>query len=101
MGRSITPRYSMSMETVLSRAGKARYTDMIWRCKEYGSPTLANLDKWVTTFEQSCINGPNKHVGYDPIVSATIYDQYDGRRIVVQWVRSKDRNEPLFQVIET
>lgn len=99
MGRSrIIPRL-LYIQTFLSRAGKVRHTPMEWKTKEYGRPTPENIDKWVTSFEQSCVDGPNKHLGLDPVVSARIYDQINGRDLA-EWTRKAYRpNEPKFQVV--
>lgn len=100
MGRSVTPKYVFEIETFLSRAGKVRHTSMIWR-KEYGRPTVANLDKWVTSYEESCKpGGCNAHLGVDPVVSAKIRLNYAGSPAMVEWERKTARpNEPKFQVV--
>jgi len=100
MGRSSTPAYSFSIQTFLSRAGKVRHTSMIWR-KEYGRPTTANLDKWVTSYEESLKpGGCNAHLGYDPVVSVEIKRNVVGGDVVASWERKTARpDEPKFQVV--
>jgi len=85
MSKSKTPRYIFSIITERSQAGDVRHTNMVWR-KAYGRPTTANLGKWVDSFEASCVNGPNKHLGIDAVLSAQIVDQTGGE-IVAKWQR--------------
>ena len=96
MGKSRTFKYVLTIETVTSRNGQSFSTPMEWK-REYGKPTTQNLDKWVTDFEQSCLTGANKHLGLDPIVSATIRE--NSGPTVADWIRSRDRKEPMFQVV--
>ena len=98
MGRSVTPTYAFSMETYLSRIGRVRHTPMAWS-KEYGRPTLKNIDKWVSQYEESCINGVNRHLGIDPVLKVEIKRNFQGGEIVATWIRNVNRNEPLFQII--
>ncbi len=101
MGKSRTYTYSIHIKVVSGR----RYTAGEWRTKTrlgwtgYGSPTTANIDKYVAAFEQSMIDGPNKHLGIDQVTEAYIIDQRTGD-VAAEWKRSEMRkNQPLFQVI--
>lgn len=100
MGRSTTPKYSFKISTVLSRAGKVGHTAMIWK-SEYGRPTTANIDKWVTKYEESLSpGGANAHLGYDPVVSVEIKRNVVDGDVVATWERKNVRpNEPKFQVV--
>lgn len=98
MGRSVTPKYVLKIETYLSRIGRVSSTPCAWR-KEYGRPTPENIDKYVTKFEESCKpGGCNAHLGIDPVISAEI--RYNPGAVVASWDRKTFRpNEPMFQVI--
>lgn len=81
------------------------YSPMQWRVRGeafnpgHGLPTIANVDRWVTDFEQSRIDGANKHLGFATVVLAEVVERGSGR-IVCTWRRRSVRpNEPLFQVI--
>lgn len=79
MGRIISYPYRLEITAVSGRY----YTPMVWRVSKdvqspgYGKPTLKNLEKWIKGFEQSTIDGPNKHLGPEKIVSAQIVRQSD------------------------
>lgn len=102
MGRSRTWTYSLKFRCVSG----VMYTPNEWRVKSgrltgpgFGKPTTENIDKWVVAFEQSMIDGPNKHLGIDQVIHAEIVDQRTGE-IVAKWNRSQARhNQPKFQVI--
>ncbi len=85
MAKSKTPRYVFNIRY---QSDLGRHTSyMVWH-KEYGKPTTENLAKWVRDFEQSCQEGCNAHLGYDPknpVSSATILDQQNDRCIVATW----------------
>jgi hypothetical protein len=100
MGRSTTPTYAFRIETFLSLSGKVSHTSMAWK-KEYGKPTTANIDKWVTAYEESCKpGGCNAHLGIDPVVSVEIKRNVSGGEVVATWERKKERpNEPMFQQV--
>jgi hypothetical protein len=80
---------------------------MEWRTRRQGvipaegKPTTANIDKWVDTFEESMKpGGCNAHLGFHPVLSAEILDQFNGNEVVATWTRSEDRpDEPKFQVL--
>jgi hypothetical protein len=97
MGRSRTFKYVLVLETFQSRMGRVAHTPMEWK-KAFGRPTTENIGKWVAGFEQSCIDGCNKHLGIDPVVSAVI--RYNPGDVVADWIRSRDKKEPMFQVIQ-
>jgi hypothetical protein len=65
-----------------------------------GKPTTENIDKWVTTFENSRkTGGCNAHLGFAVVTEAFIKDQKKGE-IVARWLRRRDRaKEPMFQII--
>jgi hypothetical protein len=65
-----------------------------------GKPTTANIDRWVTSYEESLKpGGPNAHLGLHQVSYARIIRQSDNQ-IVAEWNRSKQRpNEPLFKVV--
>lgn len=102
MGQSRMWTYSLKFRCV---SGK-HYTPNEWRVKShrlygpgFGKPTPENIDKWVSGFEQSMIDGVNKHLGTDQVVYAEIVDQRTGE-VVAKWKRSEFRkDQPLFQVI--
>lgn len=102
MGRSYTPKYRLEFTT--TRPGY--FTPGAWEVRgrygrhSDGKPTTANLDKWVTAFEDSLRPGkPNAHLGIFSVVTAKIINQFTGE-VVATWTRKTARpNEPLFQVI--
>lgn len=69
-----------------------------WRIKSginktgYGKPTKENLEKHVNHFNQSCINGTNKHLGinYTWNFAVEIYSQLTGKILA-------EYNPPMFQ----
>ena len=72
---------------------------MEWK-RAFGKPNIENIGKWVTNFEESCINGCNKHLGYDPIVLAKVrLNSGIPHEIVEIWIRKEHKPEPMFQVI--
>ena len=103
MGRSYPIHYIVRIHTTMPNV---IHTPVEWRSRPRfglpadGKPTTANLDKWVTAFEDSCRPGkPNAHLGTFSVTYAEIYDQ-KLRVVVAIWERSKQRkNEPMFQVI--
>ena len=102
MGKSTTWPYRLEIKCV----SRKHYTPMEWRCRMsrfapgFGMPTAANIDKWVTVFEESMRTGPNKHLGLDQVVTAQIVDQRTGD-VVATWDRSSWRkNQPMFEIID-
>lgn len=104
MGRITTPPYRIEIKCSDSRYS---FTPMAWRVRSNnagiradGKPTVANLDKWVTAYEDSLRpGGCNAHLGIHSVVSAKIIRQSDNE-VVAEWIRSQQRpNEPRFQVI--
>lgn len=97
MGRSFTPRYVLRIDrhTLFG----SRLTPMTWDVKQLGKPTIENVDKHVTAFENSLVHGPNKHLGIFSIAECHVWDQKN-KKEVCRWVRRIVRpNEALFQVI--
>ena len=104
MGRVTKPRYALHFRCTDS--SERHYTGQAWQVRaKYGrpgdgQPTPANIDRWVTAFEQSRIDGANKHLGIASVVEAWIVDQENGNEVVARWVRSEMRkDEPKFQII--
>lgn len=100
MGRSTTPRYAIHLQLQ-----GIEITPGGWQvsprngCLGLGKPTFDNLDKWVTKFETSMLEGPNDQLGYHPVLQAWIVDQRNGDT-VASWARVTARpDEPIFQVI--
>lgn len=101
MGRSYTPAYRLEFET--TRPGY--FSSIAWEVGTrygipgLGKPTPKNIDKWVTGFEQSCIDGPNKHLGIFSVTSAKIIRQKTGE-VVATWERKSFRpDEPKFRIV--
>lgn len=101
MGRSYTPKYVIRLETVRSRLGEVYLTNMEWRAKDAGSPTVANIGKWVEKFEESMKpGGVNAHLGYDPVLRAEVVYNRSRGLLVAEWVRSRDaKPAPMFEVV--
>ena len=102
MGRSTTPKYVLE----ICCSDYCRYTPMAWHVGSHyglpgdGKPTVANINKWVTRFEESRISGANKHLGIALVIRATIILNDGSRTVVTAWTRHEQRkNEPMFQVI--
>jgi len=92
MGKSTTPKYIFNIRYKSNMGIHTSY--MAWK-KEYGRPTTANLAIWVEKFEQSCIDGCNKHLGYDPdnpIMSAVILLN-GSSSIVAKWERDNPKKQ--------
>ncbi len=87
MGRSYTPTFKLSIATTEHYCTPSAW-DVRARhgCRGNGQPTDANLEKWVKEFEQSCIDGANKHLGPMTIVLARITRQSTGK-IMASYVR--------------
>lgn len=97
MGRITTPRYVLKI--VRHTCFGHSFTPMTWAVKDMGQPTVANIDKYVSEFEQSLVNGPNKHLGIFSLAECMIWDQ-KFKREVCRWVRREFRpNESPFQVV--
>lgn len=102
MGSSRAWRYRLQIKC----ASGWYYTPMEWRVRTqrntgpgFGKPTTENIDRWVTRFEWSMIHGPNRHLGQDRVVSASIVDQHTGD-VVAEWSRKQYRpNEPSLEVV--
>lgn len=101
MGRVVKVQYRLEIKCISGN----RYTPSAWRVRGQfgnhgdGKPTAENIDKWVTAFEQSMIDGVNKHLGIDQVVEAKIVHQTSSET-VASWIRSEWRkNQPLFQII--
>lgn len=74
MGRSSTPTFRL--ETTVDRGG---WTPQAWRTKEYGRPTLKNLERWVGEMEKSTrAGGVNALIGATTVIDAKIVHQETG-----------------------
>lgn len=65
MGRSVTPTYRIEYsDNDTPRHGRRPFSKMIcWNGKSYGRATLANLERWRSTFNTSFeTGGVNQHV---------------------------------------
>ena len=99
MGKSTTPKYILKITTFKSQNGLAGYSNMEWNCRQSGRPSAANIDKWVTVYENSCLpGGCNAHLGYDPVLSCEV--RRNPGDVVASWSRKEYRkDEPLFQTV--
>ena len=103
MGKTRTFTYRLEFRCVSG----AHYTPQEWRVRShrlygqgFGAPTTANIDKWVTGFENSMKPGqPNAHLGQDQVTVAQVVDQRDGKIVAVWFRRNERKNQPLFEVI--
>lgn len=94
MGKVRTPTFRIE-----SRWFGRQVSNMEWKTKEYGRPTTENIDRYVTTMEESMKpGGVNAHLGFSPILEVQIVRQSTGE-VVASWERNKHRNEPAFQVV--
>lgn len=102
MGREHTPKYRIEFHT--TKPGY--FTTQAWRVYGRfgrpgdGKPFTANIDRWVTAFENSLKpGGTNAHLGIFSIISAKIKKQDTGK-VVAEWERHTARpDEPKFQAI--
>lgn len=97
MGRSRKLHYVIH---VITSNSSGWVTPSEWKCRQSGRPTTANIDKYVTVFEDSLKpGGCNAHLGFFTLVKCWIVDQFKGETVAV-WERKVARpNEPKFQVI--
>lgn len=79
--------------------GIVSHSHMAWNVKQCGKPTIDNIDKWVTVFEQSCLpGGGNAHLGLDPVLNCEICLNGSHESIAVWERKTFRKDEPLFQV---
>jgi len=101
MGKSVAATYGLYIRGVSG----SHYTPITWHTRSgpnrvgNGKPTVANLDKWVKSFEQSMVSGPNKHLAMDQTVYAEIR-HYPSNTVVAKWARKEQRpHQPLFEAL--
>lgn len=84
MGRSYTPRYSLTIDGNASAC-------MAWDSKRNGKPSAANLEKWVMAYAKSLeLGGANEHIskaeGFIPYPRrAEVRVNKPGGAIVAEW----------------
>lgn len=91
MGRSFTPPYTLEV-TDNDRSWKTA-----WVVKDYGRPTLANLKRWICSYERSLELGVNQHIskrlGYIPYVNRADIIRQKTHELIVVW------KAPSFRVV--
>jgi hypothetical protein len=97
---SYTPTFRLEIEVFGGQVSRQEWnTRKRARRPGLGRPTKANIDKWVSDFEDSCKpGGVNSHLGFSPVLNARIVRQATGE-VVASWNRKADHPEPMFQVI--
>lgn len=99
MGKTFTPTYRLEVTENARKSYTAPLRGMHntfgWKAKEYGKPTTANLEKWITAYHESLkLGGCNEHLsrslGYLPTLKAAKIIRQSTGEVMAEW------NAPAF-----